>query len=492
MRYLCLHVPAFPLAALLRAEPDLHGVALAVADAPGPRARVLAASSEAERSGVVSGLTVAQAQARLSGLEVRVTSADLLRAAQAALCDVAESFSPRVEDSGEGLVYLDASGLQSLFAREGDLAQAAARRAETIGLPAQVGVGGSKVAARLAARDGGGVTVIPPGEEWSCLASVPVDLLEPSRELTATLRRWGIRTIGDLAALPAAAVATRLGPEGKRLVDLARGEDAHPLQPRPAPLHFEESIEIDYGIEAVEPFLFVLRGLLDRLIARLEMRGLVCGDLRLSLRLATRGCDERTIVVAAPSNDHKALLALVRLNLENHPPGAAVDGVRLVAIPERLRPAQLDLFRPSGPSPARLATTLARLTAICGADRVGMPEEARDHRPDGYGVGEFVVREEGPRQGSENPSCGTLALRVFRPPREIEVLCQRDRPHFIRGDGIAARVVHAAGPWRHQGHWWDESRYARDYYDTQLGDGGVYRIYMRLDTLRWFLEGSYD
>ncbi len=212
MRFLCLHVPAFPLAALLRAEPDLHGVALAVADATGPRARVLAASPEAERSGVVAGLTIAQAQARLSGLEVRVTSADLLHAAQAALCDVAESFSPRVEDAGEGLVYLDASGLQSLFAREDDLAQAAARRAETIGLPAQVGVGGSKVAARLAARDGGGVAVIPPGEEWSCLASVPVDLLEPSRDLAATLRRWGIRTIGDLAALPAAAVATRRGP----------------------------------------------------------------------------------------------------------------------------------------------------------------------------------------------------------------------------------------------------------------------------------------
>lgn len=491
MRFLCLHVPAFPLAAVLRAEPDLYGVALAVTDVAGPRGRVLAVSPEAERGGVAAGLTAAQAQARLSGLELRTACAERLRAAQAALCDAAESFSPRVEDGGDGLAWLDGSGLEALFGSETKLAHAVARRAEALGLPAQIGVGGSKVAASLAARDGAGIAVIPPGEEWSFLAPVPVELLAPGRDLADTLRRWGIRTIGELAALPAAAVATRLGPEGRRLVALARGDDPHPLQPRPAPLHFEEGIEVDYGIESVEPFLFVLRGLLDRLIARLEVRGLVCGDLRLSLRLATRGHDERTIAVAAPGNDARALLTLLRLSLENRPPGAAVAGVRLLALPERLRPAQLDLFRPAGPAPARLATTLARLTALCGADRVGAPLPGEDHRPDGYGVGEFVVRE-APGAGNESPACSALALRAFRPPRAVEVLCHRDRPQLVRGDGISGRVVQAAGPWRHQGSWWNEARYARDYYDAQLSDGGVYRLYRELGTLKWFIEGSYD
>jgi len=503
MRFVCLYVPALPLAALLRAEPDLHGVALAATDAPGPRGHVLAVSPAAERHGISVGLSAAQAQARLAGLTLRTVSPDLLRAAQAALCDAAESFSPRVEDAGvtsanAGVAYLDASGLASLFASEAHLANAAARRAETLGLPAQVGVGGSKVAAYLAARDGGGVAVIPPGEEWSFLAPISIDLLGPSRDLAGTLRRWGIRTIGELAALPAAAVATRLGPEGQRLLALARGDDPLPLQPRPAPLHFEEGIEIDYGIETVEPFLFVLRGLLDRLIARLEVRGLVCGDLRLGLRLATCGRDERTVAVAAPSNDRKALLTLVRVHLETHPPAAAVEGLRLYAVPERLRPAQLDLFRPSGPAPARLATTLARLTALCGADRVGIPEVSRGHRPDGYGVGEFVVREAAAVSvGSFFGEAGgelfaSLALRAFRPAREVEVLCHRDRPQLVRGASISGRVVHAAGPWRHHGSWWDESRYTRDYYDAQLSDGGVYRLYCDLESAKWFLEGTYD
>jgi len=490
MRLLCLYVPDFPLAALLRARPDLCGGALAVSDAPGARARVLAVSPEAARNGVVAGLTVAQAQARLAHLAVEVLSADLTRAAQAALCDVAESFSPRVEDADAGIAYLDASGLGSMFADELKLAQAAVRRAEALALPAHVGVAGSKTAAYLAARDGGGVAVLPAGEEWSFLAPVGIDLLGPSPDLAATLRRWGIRTVGDLVQLPAAAVATRLGPEGARLAALARGDDRHPLQPRSLPLHFEEGIEIDYGIETVEPFLFLLRGLLDRLLARLEVRGLVCGDLRLSLQLAHRGRDERTLTVAAPSNDRKALLALVRVHLEAHPPVAAIEGVRLHALPERLRPAQLDLFRPSGPAPARLATTLAQLSALCGADRVGRPVVSSDHRPEDYAVAEFRVGE--PAAVFAATACASLALRAFRPPREVEVLCARDRPQLVRGESISGRVVQAAGPWRRQGHWWDETRYARDYYDAQLSDGGVYRIYRELETAKWFIEGAYD
>jgi len=336
------------------------------------------------------------------------------------------------------------------------------------------------------------VTVIPRGEEWSFLAPVPVAWLEPSPELSATLHRWGIRSIGDLAALPASAVGTRLGPEGVQLVRRARGEDEHPLVPRALPLHFEEGVDLEYGIDAVEPFLFVLRGLLDRLTTRLAVRGFICGDLRLSLRLATRGRDERTVGVAAPSNDVKALLILVRLHLEAHPPDAAIEAVRVVAIPERLRAAQLDLFRPSGPTPTRLAVTLARLAAICGVDRVGAPVVADSHRPDAYGVAAFAPEEASTLALPRGSAILPLALRALRPPRAVEVFCTRDRPEFVRGDQLAGRVVHTAGPWRVQGEWWSDGRYVRDYYDAQLSDGCVYRLYCDLATQRWFVEGVYD
>lgn len=510
MRLACLFVPDFPLAALLRMQPDLRGEPVAVADGCGPRATLLAVSPAAARHGVSIGLTAAQAATIDADLVVRPVSPDTLRAAQAALCDAAESFSPRVEDTGNGIAYLDLDGLATLFESESQLANGLAQRTTHLGLDAQVGVADSKIAAYLAARNGGGVTVIPHGEEASLLAPLSVALLEPSAELAATLQRWGIRSIGELAALPASAVGARLGPEGVLLVRRARGEDEQPLAPRPHPLHFEEGVDLDYGLDAIEPFLFVLRGVLDRLTARVAMSGFVCGDLRLSLRLASRGRDERTVTVAAPSNDVKSLLTLVRLQLEAHPPAAAIEALRAMAIPERLRAAQLDLFRPNGPAPARLAVTLARLTAICGADRVGAPVVADSHRPDAYGVAPFPLQQVESRQSRvERGNTNTpdqlstldsrlstqiipLALRAIRPPCAIEVFCDRDRPEFVRGERFAGRVVHTAGPWRVHGDWWNNGRYVRDYYDAQLSDGCVYRLYCDLMTRSWFVDGVYD
>jgi protein ImuB len=80
----------------------------------------------------------------------------------------------------------------------------------------------------------------------------------------------------------------------------------------------------------------------------------------------------------------------------------------------------------------------------------------------------------------------------MRPPRAVEVFCERDRPEFVRGEAFAGRVVQAAGPWRVQGEWWSESPYARDYYDAQLSDGCVYRLFCDLATRSWFVDGVYD
>ncbi len=502
MRLACLYVSDFPLAVLRRAHPDLLTAPVAVAAGPGPRAGLLAISAQAAQRGVTVGLTAAQAQAVAADVVVRQVSPDSVRAAQAALCDAAESFSPRIEGAAPGLVYLDLHGLDGRFGSESQLANMLARHAAHLGFEAHVGVGSSKVAAYLAACQGGGVTVIPPGEEWQFLAPVPIARLEPAPELAATLQRWGIRCIGDLAALPLQAVGARLGPAGVRLVRRARGEDDQPLAPRPRPLHFEEGADLEYGLDALEPLLFVLRGLLDRLTARLALRGFVCGDLRLALRLDTRAHDERPITVAAPGNEVKSLLALLRLQLETHPPAAAIVGVRVAAVGECLRAAQLDLFRPNGPAPARLAVTMARLTALCGADRVGTPVVADSHRPDAYGINGEGVKVLGcygvkGKDNSLTPNTLTantvpLALRAVRPPQAVEVFCDRQRLAYVRGDGLAGRVVHAAGPWRVQGEWWSDGAYARDYYDAQLSDGCVYRLYCDLGTAQWFVEGVYD
>jgi protein ImuB len=504
-------VPNFALTALYRAEPALREIPLALTDGTGPRAMIAAVSDTAAQHGVRAGLTAAQGTA---------ICASLGRAAQAALCEVVESCSPRVEDASDtdegsyGIIYLDARGAP--FPSEHALGAALTACAARVGLEVRVGIASTKVTARLAAHQSSGVTVVPRDAERRFLAPLPITLLEPAPELTATLARWGVTRLGELACLSPAAMGTRLGPAGATLVRCARGEDDTPLVPRPARLHFEEEGQLDYGIDTLEPLVFVLRGCIDRLAARLALRGLACSDLRLSLGLATRACEERTVAVAAPTTDAKTLLILTRLHLEAAPPAAPVETLRVAAVPVRVRTAQLDLFRPAGPAPEHLATTVARLTAICGPGRVGAPVVVNSHRSEILALAPFdpsggpVIRSLGnpasesagpyPPSGQTSAAVSPahhrrpchLALRALRPPRPVEVFDNQGRPDFVRGDGLGGRVVALAGPWRLAGEWWTEKRFARDYYDMGLSDGGVYRIYRDLRTAQWFVEGAYD
>ncbi|GIW44231.1 MAG: hypothetical protein KatS3mg077_1513 [Candidatus Binatia bacterium] len=493
MRIGCAYVPSFPLAAWLRAEPELATQAVAVVERPEPRSPVLAASRAAWRWGVAPGMRLSQAQSLCRTLVVRPWKLAVLQSAQAALLDAAAACSPLVEPADSGIVYLGLEGLiGSWCASETQWASQLASRCERLGLPARVAVASTKTAALLAAQRQEGVTVLAPEEEAEFLAPLPVAALQPSAALLATLERWGIHTIGQLVQLPLQAVGTRLGPEGVALVRRARGEETQPLQPRPCPLVFEESMEFDYGIDHLEPLAFVLRALLDRLTARLEARGLACASMQLGLHLSGIGWEERTVAVSYPNNEAKALLALLRLHLEQQPPQAALDAVRVRARPEVLRSSQLDLFHPNGPAPASLVAVLAQLSALCGSERVGSPAITPTHRPDGDHWAAFRLHTSGTEHRPPPNALPPLALRRFRPPLAVEVFCEREQPDFVRGPGLGGRVVSWAGPWRIRTEWWNEHPYERDYYDVQLSDGGVYRLYRDQQQQQWFVDGVYD
>src|SRR5215468_8249499 len=119
MRLACLFVPLFPLAARLRSEPELKGEAVVIFEGNGNAARVVTASRKARRVGIEAGMTLPQTRALLPKLAARGRDRECERAAQEALLEVAESFSPRVEDGHEGVVYLDLEGHATLR-RSGD------------------------------------------------------------------------------------------------------------------------------------------------------------------------------------------------------------------------------------------------------------------------------------------------------------------------------------------------------------------------------------
>src|SRR5436309_8179295 len=484
-RIACLLVPDLPVAAAFRADPDLAALPLALSEGGGPHAPIVAAAAAARARGVRAGHTVAQARAIAADLVVRRRDEAAERSAVRALVDVAASLASRIEAAADGAVFLDAAGAAHLVPSEAGLATALVARAARVGLAARAAVAGSMTVARLAALHA--TEVVPPGTELGFLAPLPLACLAPPPAIAATLERWGIRRLGDLARLPVAEVATRLGPVGAALVRAARGEDERPLAPQALGGPVEEAIDLEHALDALEPLLFVLRGLVERAVARVGLEGIGIARLGLALGLEDRSRDERTVPLAAPTRDVKTLLTCLRVALEARPPRAAVERVVLAAVPEAVRAAQIGLFTPPGPSPERLATTLARLAALCGAERVGAPAVVDSHRPGAAGVAPLTLGG-APAPPSAN-GC-RLVVRALRPPRPVEVFADRGRPDFVRGEGLGGRVVGAAGPWRVAGEWWSDGAFARDYFDLELTDGGIYRCFR--ENGRWFVDGVYD
>ena len=529
----CLYVPLFPLAARLRSEPELKGGAVVVCEGNGSAARVVAATKKARRAGIEAGMTLPQARAILPKLVARGRDRACEDAAIEALLEVAETFSPRVEDAGGGVVYLELDGHPALasphprplppLGGEGNskdggasssLARDILRSAERASLPARVGVAASKLAARVAAGLPDTPTVVPDGEEQRFLAPLPLERLAPALEIAATLDRWGLHTIGELAKLPEGEVASRLGEAGRALHATARGIDPRPLEPRVPPPSFTEGMELEWPLASLEPFLFVGHAALERLVRRLEAQALACTRLDVALELDPDGHDARSIALPAPTRDVKTLITLVRLELEARPPGAAVEGFSFTAHPDAPRRAQLSLFGPAALSPDRLATTIARLASLLGADRVGSPRTVDGHRPERYTLTGFEPPPPPRVRAAPREGRGLLSVRVLRPPVELEVIFATNetagsplpagggqgegRPISIKSLStdsaplISGNIRIAAGPWALEDGWWTDVPADRDYWDVELSDGGLYRIYRDRAAEKWFADGVYD
>ncbi len=512
-RIACMRAALFPLAAYLRGAPELAREAVVVHE--GPSARIVAASRLARRAGVRPGLTVAQARNIESGLVDRVRDPEREHTAQEVLFEIAGAFSPRVEDGGEGMVYLDIAAED-----EHSLGQTMMRDMDAAGLPGRVGIAGCKLAARAAAALPRSPNVVAPRGEARFLAPLPLNSLLGSdgsgpgsnapegddQEILHTLKLWGLRTVGDLAGLPAGEIHSRLGERGTALHAAARGIDPAPLTPRPPPPTFRESQTFEWPIDNLEPFLFVARGAVERLTSRLEARGMGCKRLELSLKLEPEGFHEVAIELPAPTREARTLLSLVRLHLEAEPPRAPILGMQLSAHPDAPREIQLSLLGPAALSPDRLAAVTARLLALLGPNRVGSPRTRNGHLPERFRLADYDPPPPPRIRLEPRPGRGMLAVRTLRPPVEVEVLTVGDEgnapcpapvkinplPTDERHVRIEGAVRTAAGPWEIEEGWWREAPALRDYWDVELRNGAVCRIYRDRSSERWFADGVYD
>jgi protein ImuB len=493
----CLWAPDFPLAVCLRKEPNLSDKPLVILQEEGTVLKILAATVAAQRHGVGPGLSLPQGRALYPSLTVLRRDVAAERAAQEKLLEVAESFSPVIEEGDLGIVYLDLSGTRKEESEERFIGETMIRRAATVGLTASVGIAGSRLAARVAAEfSGGAAAVIPNGEEANYLAPLPIDLLHPPPKLNERFKSWGIASMGALARLDPGEIERRLGEEGLRLHRAARGIDERPLIRWRRPAGYSEAARVDWPLCEIDSLLFLARQAIERLLARLDADGLSCRGLEMTLLLDTKGTDARALSLPAPTRDPKTLLSLLRLEIESKPPAAPVIGLTLVARPDRPRQIQSSLFGPPTLSPERFASVLARLSALVGPKRIGSPVSLNGHLPERFRLSSYAPPPPPKMPPVVEKKEIRLAIRVLRPMIELDVIEEETKPIAVRSlsgrTEIRGSVRVASGPWRIEEGWWSEESIARDYWDVELSDGGVYRIFHDSLNNRWFADGIYD
>jgi protein ImuB len=308
------------------------------------------------------------------------------------------------------------------------------------------------------------------------LAPLRVGVLDISAEHAATFGDWGIRTLGELAALPEKELVARLGQEGKRLRQLARGELLHLFVPMEPEFRLEECMELDTPVELLESLLFVVSVMLEQLILRATARVLALASITVALSLEGGAIHTRTVRPALPSNDRQMWIKLLHLDLEAHPPAAAILGIALSAEPGSTSKVQLGLFSPQLPEPMRLDVTLARIRALVGEDRVGRPVLTDTHRPDAFRMEPFAIPS-GTALGKalDRAHDSVAAHRQLRPPERIAVTLQGQQPVKFAFRERGYEVERAYGPWVSSGDWWNPSLWGMEQWDliARSADGAM-------------------
>jgi protein ImuB len=553
MAFASIYIPHFMVQAVMRNEPHLRTGALALVDGTPPLVRVMAANELAWRVGIQSGMAKSQVT-QFYGVEIRSRSRAQEEAAHAALLDLGWSISPRIENTAADTIVVDLAGLHSLFGSAEDMAKDLSQRALSLGLIANVGVASSIEVAIHAARGFSGITVIPPGEESQRIGILPVRVLSPSNDSLETLKRWGIRTCKDLAALPLLDLSERLGQEGVCLHERARGAASRALVLAEPCIHFEEELELDTAEEELEPISFLLGRLFDQLCARLQTRALAATAIHLRFYLGdlfetdpeiikknSQAGDnpklyQKTVTLPVPMRDSKMLLKLFRLLLQSDPPPGSIVKIILSAEPSRPRTAQGGLFVPTSPDPEKLELTVARLAKLVGNANIGSPELVDTHRPGEFRMSRFKppaseqqVRRKAktgstpqPVDTKEDPSQArrsSMGFRIFRPRLPATVELRNGLPSRLFFRGVYGSVIAVSGPWRTSGDWWREDSWLQDQWDIEVrlgssGDNGAgrraalsavgsnspqqppqsgtYCVYFDSVARHWFVRGMYD
>jgi Nucleotidyltransferase/DNA polymerase involved in DNA repair len=496
--FAALLVREFPAQALLRLRNELRSQPCVVMEGEPPLQQVVSLNIRANSLGIAHGMTKVEVDTFPEIVELR-RSLDEENSTRKALLECAGGFSPRIEDCSEDGVFLcviDIAGTEKLFGQPQTLAKSLLARLKALGIAACIAVSRNRYAAvtlakGIAARH---IKVIPMGKEAAELAPLSLSVLELTEAQAETFSLWGIRTLGLLAALPEKELIARIGQSGKRLRQLARGEMPHLFQPMEPVFSLQERMELESPVELLDALMFVVNVMLKQLILRVTARVLALASVTVKLNLESDITHSSTVRPALPTTDRQIWLRLLHLELEAHPPQAAILAVALEAEPGSTSKVQLGLFSPQLPEHSRLDVTLARIRALVGDGNVGCPVLKDTNQLDGFVVKPFCIPTTQAAEIIPNSLCP--AMRMLRPAEATFVTVESQRPKIFIFRGNRYDVKNAYGPWLTSGEWWSPTLWGCEQWDLigRARSGNVLCCCLVRDRMQsdWRMVALYD
>jgi protein ImuB len=497
--YACLYAKEFPAQTLLRLRSDLRNKPCVVMEGERPLQLVCSLNTKGRLLGLVHGMTYVEVDT-FPSVTVLTRSRKEEASTKVALLECTGAFSPRVEDRSEDrafLCVLDIAGTERLLGSPETVARSLLHRVRGLGIRASVTVSSNLHAAVSLAKGLSpktAVRVITKGDEANTLASLSLSVLGLTEEHAETFSLWGVRSLGMLADLPEKELIARMGQEGKCLRLLARGEQPHLFQPIEPAFRLEERMELDSPVEVLHSLLFVVGMMLDQLILRAQARVLALASVTVVLLLEGKETYTRTVKPPLPTNDKQIWVKLLHIDLEMHPPQAAILSLTLSAEPGSTSKVQFGLFSPQLPEPTRLDVTLARIRAIVGDECVGRAVLNDTHRPHGFRMEPFTVIASSKEVISliRSPSVS----RQLRPPENVTTTLQCQRPKtfvFRKKHYVVERIY---GPWVIEGDWWNPSLWALEQWDivARAQDSSLLSCCLMRNVAqdRWQMAALYD
>jgi protein ImuB len=441
---------------------------VAVTDRVGARRWVIACNDLAREAGIEVGMQAPTALLKEPELRLLERSKADERRALRALADWALQFSGAVcLDVPRWLVWLEIGASLTYFDGLSALRSRIEHGLAALHYAAAVGIAPTLEAAAVLGYHAGGPAALTLEAVEALTAPLPLETLALEARVIEQLRATGLKTMGEVLALPKAALARRFGPQVPDYLQRLLGRRPDPRRRHVAADTYRRRYDFAEPIQTLEALLFPLRRLLQEFEGYLRGRDVAIQRLELTLRHRDSPDGAFTLHTSAPMRDALRLFALVREKLERTPWHSAVTEVIVCATefqaPEIL---QGDFFDDSRRQSAGWAALLDKLRARLGEQAVRQLGLRDDHRPEHA----WCVQSDAPGPMPDVPF----------PDRPLWLLKPTpvDRPAKLLGR-----------PERIEAGWWSGVDATRDYYLAISREGARWWLYREVGSDQWFLHG---